>query len=199
MQRRRHTSAGFTLFEVAMVLVVTGVVVGGLWVVISSLFFEHNLNQLEKGITTTATRVRNFYRDRLIKNDSASLTNANLIQLDLIAPELGVNSPTISYNLAAVGAGTITLQSPGNCGGYFLSGGSGFSMTLINMATKACDQLVPRLAGTQGQAQGAGITAVLVGGKNVLGNNNQTYSLNPTAMETACQNNANVEICYQQF
>jgi len=204
------SQTGFTLLEAAMALVITGIVIGALWILSSNVFSTHSINQLEKGVVGTASRIRNFYRDRQIQNDktgnASNVNNVNFIGLDLIAPELpstvtsvtNGNPPvttytgTISFSPSFNGTGTVNITyDKNNCAPL---AANSFAMTLANMTKDGCNQLLPRLAGTGGAIQSNGVIGIFAGGTNNAIVNNAFVVGN-----TACTDGANVEICFAQF
>ncbi len=203
MRTHLHSKHGFTLLESALVLAISGLVIAGLWVVAANLFYNQRLDQLEKGIITTASHVRNFYRDRQMKNDQTTLTNTNFIQLDLVAPQLQSAAVTggLGHSLhsnANNGIGLITISyDAATCGVA-----NSFAMTLTNLTQDACTQLLPRLAGTRGKIQANGISQIMVGGTTIFTatttNNITMNDFNPTALETNCTDGVNAEICFAQ-
>ena len=206
MRNRLNLQAGFTLLEASLVLVITGIVIGGLWVLGSNLFFTQKVNLLEKGILTTATRIRNFYRDRQMQNDKtnnvSNINNTNFIQMDLIAPELASNTTTntISFSPAFNGPGTVNITYDiANCKPQ---AANSFAMSLINITQDACNQIVPSLVGTSGQIQSNNIVGLFIGSTNVLTatttNNITSYSFNPVTAEQNCVDGTTVEICFAQ-
>ena len=182
------SQAGLTLIETVVALAVAGLVVGAVWAVSARVKFNNDMNILEHGMTDTAAHIREFYKDRPF---DAGLNNASALDANLVSPDL-ISNATLQHNLGSSGAGAVTISSPGNCGNLF----NGFSIALTSLRADACNQLTAFLAGTSGAARSQNISAILVGGQDILGG---TQSFNITKAKAQCTEGATAEVCFQQY
>jgi len=191
---RIKNARGLTLLEVVIVLAITGLVIGAIWLVVADTMLHNQINQTERAITTTATRIRDFYRDRPINATTDPLNNTKAIAANLISPDLVVNSTTLQYK---IGQGGPVNVATNNCTGSFTNPTYGFEIELDFVPANACTQLATALAGTSSKIQSNGIIGLYIVGTNVI-IAGAPPTFDQASAQTKCANAATMEFCFVQ-
>ena len=92
----REPSRGFTLTEVAIVLGIVGIILGGIWAAAAQVYENHKVEAAENQILTIVHNVRSLYagRSSIEGGDlTAALVNAGVFPPDMIVVVNGVNVP----------------------------------------------------------------------------------------------------------
>lgn len=204
---RLSSPGGLTLLEVSVALAISGIVIGALWMVVSTTLFNQGVAKLEQGIINTSSRIREYFRDRPISVDAGAVTNVNMLGLNLVAPELIVNGG-IGYNLAVGGTNAITITyNNALCNPAGLASlSNNFLMTLFAVRDDACQTLLPDLIGSRAQIESRGIIRTMVSNQNVIttavAGGVTTYDFNQATAIKDCNltpaTGVTIQICFLQ-
>jgi len=189
---RIKNARGLTLLEVVIVMAITGLVIGAIWLVIADTTLQSQINQTERAIVTTATRIQDFYRDRPV--NATALTNTSVISTNLASPDWVINSTTLQYK---IGQGSTVNVATNNCTGSFTNPAYGFEIELDFVPANACTQLATALAGTSTKIQSNGLVGLYIGTQNVIiAGSPPTF--NQATAQTKCSTVATMEFCFVQ-
>jgi len=192
---RIKNARGLTLLEVVIVLAITGLVIGAIWLVIADTTLQSQINQTERAVITTATRIRDFYRDRPVNSAADPLNNTKAIAANLVSPDLVLNSTTLQYKIGQ--GSTVNVATTVNCTSSFTNPAYGFEIELDFVPANACTQLATALAGTSTKIQSNGIVGLYIGTQNVIiAGSPPTF--NQATAQTKCSTAATMEFCFVQ-
>lgn len=163
IRRRSRPQSGITLIELALVLGVAGILVGGIWVAASGAYEAHRVNQTVDQIRQIAENIRGRYAtaSTIPRQDFAAFTQAQAA-LDLFPAETklnpGVDPATCSVGTPCLFAHPWSSDTAGaNCGGTYCVGSidnllvvmqgntnSAFVIMLRELPQGACIKLASR-------------------------------------------------------
>ena len=163
-----HPRRGFTLTEMAIVMVVIGVVLGGIWIAVSGVNKSMKINQADRQLQVIVSNIRALYATR----GAISGTNMQDITIPLF------NAGIFPSDMPMVGAypqnpwgGATGINAQGNCfngpyGGGQCDSGS-FEIQVVNPGTRGawwqpvgavpCAALLASVTGTNADK---GLTAI---------------------------------------
>ena len=95
MQNRK---LGFTLLEVALVLSFAGLIIGGVFILVSTAMHNSQMNRLQSQIISTVQNVRSYAHR--VDVSTISLTTTNLNDLSLLPSDIANNG---TYYVDAIG------------------------------------------------------------------------------------------------
>ncbi|HRJ12751.1 MAG TPA: prepilin-type N-terminal cleavage/methylation domain-containing protein [Alphaproteobacteria bacterium] len=179
---------GITLLESAIALVIFGLIVAAVWVVYAKVSFNNNLGRTERGILETTVNIREYYRDRPMRNDGFNNTTA--INFGLISPELISSNGSIHY-LSPNGTGPLTVgASNAICGPtvdvYFL--------VMNNLSREGCNGIIVRLLGNRSKIADYNVFSASVNGVNPL---SAESDLDVRSVINSCVDNNTVVLCFR--
>ena len=166
---------GFTLVEVAIVLTIVGLVIGGIWLAASTVSNNQKKTALATDVLQIAQNIRNLYGNQSVTTglDNAAAIAAGAIPANLVTgtgtARNVFNSTADSTTIAAVG----TTQ---------------FSIQMVGIPRDACIELLTgRLAQNEQSATRIGLVAANGGGAapNLAG------GIDPTEAAATCPNALN--------
>ncbi len=145
---------GFTLIEIAIVLTIVGLIIGGIWIAAATVFSNNKTQLLTKDVIQVIQNTKTLFAGQGANavTDGLTITNlatAGVFPTDMITPTAGVIITPFSTQTAA---SDVTITSAGNTVGFAFN----------NIPSGACTQLLLTL-GSLNNIQKLGITG-LVGG-----------------------------------
>lgn len=149
----RQRARGFSIIELAIVLGVVGLVMGGVWVLAGKVRQTAKLQQTVEQVVAIAKNVRSFYQTRSCIGNGTQM------------PVLTAANPPVFPREMLAGAAAVDLWD----GAVVVGGADGacgylFSITFAALPTATCVELVPRL--TAGEAA-RGLRQALINGEAV--------------------------------
>ena len=150
MQKRVfRKSKGFTLTELAIVLGITGTVLGGIWEAASYAYLNSKLNQTVDDLMIIVSNVRAMYgmTGNMQQPNFTDITT-NLVGADIMPQTV----PIVGGRPYNVFGGQIKMESQGNCGGPWTLGSCDATSFEIEFFPPAgthnpCSALVTRILG----------------------------------------------------
>jgi len=110
---------GFTLVEVAVVLAILGVIIGGVWIISSDALGSHRKNRQAEQVISTVDAARNYLRHvDLLPVITTPLTTATASSLGILPSDVGpVGGPyddvyggAFTFATAPIGSQNVTIQ-----------------------------------------------------------------------------------------
>jgi prepilin-type N-terminal cleavage/methylation domain-containing protein len=142
---RQHHCQGFNLIEMAIVLGVVGLVMGGVWTVVQKVQQTTHLRQASEQIITINKNVRAYYQTRsCIANgdQTGALTAATVVPPVFPREMLAAGGVVHPWNGAVTVSGT-------NAGCDYQ-----YTLTLAGLPGGTCVELVPQLTGASEPSRG---------------------------------------------
>lgn len=133
---------GFTLTEVAIVMGVVGLILGGIWIAAAAVYTNHRVNTAYTQVMRIVQGTRALYASQALfpvsqqgTNITNNLKQAGIIPKDMINEEVGVG-----------------VKNPWSTGTrvYATTTRNGFAIFLRRIPQSACIQLVSKVAGPGG-------------------------------------------------
>jgi prepilin-type N-terminal cleavage/methylation domain-containing protein len=143
---KRNAKLGFTLIEIALVLGIVGLVVGGIFAAWGSVNAQNRIRSSQEQISLIISQIRNVYGNRaqLENTPGATFTNA-LIEAGLVS-ESWLDGNTLRNPFG----GTVVVTPDSSAGGAIMDG---INITLSNLARPECLRLSAEVLGV-GQREG---------------------------------------------
>lgn len=166
---------GFNLIEIAIVLAVIGLVIGGIYVAASSVTDNQRKQKAQAQLLTIVQNMRSAYANQIWSTTAptaAVLYNARIMPADVVPDS--TSAPT-----AFTGAfGAVSITAPST---------TDFGVAMAGVPKGACIDLISKNFGTVQQASQIGLTTITVGGTAV----NNTSGYTPAAASTSCSGSTN--------
>jgi len=204
-QMVRHSQQGFTLIEIAIVLTIVGLIIGGIWVAASTVFNNNKAQALAKDVIQAVQNTKTLFSSQGTSASTVGVTVTNLINAgvfptDMVTPNAGVLVTPFSTQSAVT---DVTVSAAP--GGTATSIGYAFN----NLPSSACTQLLITL-GSLNNIQKLGITGLNGGaspvapaaGGLIAAPVGVTTSVTATAAAGACANAGNtngVDVVFNVF
>lgn len=142
---RRKSRCGLTLTELAIVLCAMGLVMGGIWVVVSVVWDNFQTARLQQEVVTVAQNTRDYFVSigQIACVSGADLTatlnddNHRLIPAEMRAKPSDPNS-SINHALNAMGTSSSTGSFRVTCRLHNGMPGAGFRISLLGLKKKNC-------------------------------------------------------------
>ena len=169
---------GFNLIEIAIVLAVIGLVIGGIYVAASSVTENQRKQKAQSQLLTLVQNFRAAYANQSWTSSSAP-TNKELYYSHVIPADI-IPDDTTSPNTFTGAFGTVAI---GN------GGATDFTVTLNSVPQSACIDLIAKNFGTAAQVSQIGLTSIKAG---ATGATAVTAPYSVTNATTACVAGTNV-------
>jgi len=186
LRTQLHTQKGFTLIEIAIVLTIVGLIIGGIWLAASTVFSNNKTQALQKDVIQVIQNTKTLFAGQGSSAVTTGFTNANaatsgVVPSDMVTPTAGVlvtpfstQTAASDVNFSAPTATTVGLQ-------------------LLNIPSNACTQMLLTLGslnniqklGIVGLSGGAGAQTPAAGGL-VTGTVGVTTSVTAVNAAGAC-------------
>jgi len=180
----KQRQAGFSLIELAIVLGVVGVVMGGIWVVVGKVQQMARVKQTVEQVITLKKNVRDYYQSRACIPGDGVQTAALIGATPPVFPREMLD--TVAGAAFDAWNGNVTVESSviavGAC--TFL-----YTLTFTTLPPDICAQLVPQLTAageaarglTSAAINGVALTALPPNPTAIIGNANGQCGQNATA------------------
>lgn len=166
--KKNVNKRGFNLIEIAIVLAVIGLVIGGIYVAASSVTENQRKQKAQSQLLTIVQNMRAVYANQIWTTTAPTapvLYNARVMPADVV-PDSTTNPATFT---GAFGAVSITAPDANN-----------FGVSLAGLPKGACIDLITKNFGTAQQTDQIGLTNI-TNGTNAVGT---PYT--PATANTAC-------------
>lgn len=195
---RSQKSSGFTLTEIAIVLGITGSVLGAIWVAASGVYQNLRLSKATTELTQVAQSTKSFFTPQASTGDgSQELTQTlyivKLIPADMFDPSATASNPSTIIAHAPWSGSTMKIFSDTH-----VTAGDAFQILFVNIPPSACIGLI---TGNTGPSRDSGMTGVGVNptssGTAVSASAmNSVFPVTAPAAATAC-GDANSDVGFQ--
>jgi prepilin-type N-terminal cleavage/methylation domain-containing protein len=141
--KNNKRTRGFNLIEIAIVLAVVGIIVGGIYVAASSVYENNRKQEVQKQLLTIVQNMRAVYAGQVAIGTftTADAVAARIIPQDMIA--------TATTAINAYG-GAVTVANAGS---------TGFEVTFEDVSRGACTEMLMKTLSTAQIADNLGVTA----------------------------------------
>jgi len=204
-KRARRVGAGFSVTELAVVLAVSGILMGGIWVMVRSVWEYYERQHAVEEVANIVANVRSYYTGQIgIPHSGDATTTSNLIKMGIIPgsvqrsntgtctnpSNLCADTPWGEVHNGAIDAGgtlrvcdwvmgTSTACPTAASGG---TAGPFFAVALRGLTTGACISVAQKIATTAGAT---GLVEVNINGTNLV---QSGKGINPMAAADANTN-----------
>ncbi len=141
---------GFNLIEIAIVLAVIGIIVGGVYVAASSVYENNRKQKVQTQLLTLVQNIRAAYTGQPAFGGTGNFTEASAIS--------GGMAPTDMVNGTALFSpyGAVTILG--------VVAATTFYVDFAGLSAGACTEMVTKTSATQSTVNALGVTAVAIGG-----------------------------------
>lgn len=181
------SSRGFSLVEMAIVLTIVGIIIGGIGILMSTASNNMKINRLSQQVITMVENVRGYVRR--VDTDALDLRIADFDSLSLLPKDLG---PSTTYK-HAMGGDTVACAASGSKNLFCTSNASkGIAIILKSLKSDACTNVLIKLANS---ATDLGLTQYYVGSTK-FNSMPSDLAISTVAGSTACGsgNTVNLEL-----
>lgn len=150
--KKNKQNRGFNLIEIAIVLAVVGIIVGGIYVAASSVYENNRKQEVQKQLLTIVQNMRAVYAGQVSIGTfaTADAVAARIIPQDMINGSAAVN---------AYGGATTVANS----------GSTGFTVTMEDVSRGACTEMLMKTVSTAQIADALGVTGATAGSAVAIG------------------------------
>jgi prepilin-type N-terminal cleavage/methylation domain-containing protein len=166
---------GFTLIEVAIVLVIVGIVIGGIWVAAATVIGNNKNQTLSSGIIQFVQNIKALYASQP-GSTSTSLTVATAIAAGIVPANM--TDGTNIFDPFNPGTANITVVGAANTVDMKIG-------ALTTLPANACATLVTTI-GSAANVSKMGITTLNANGTSVLSGTAPNVSADPGTVATNC-------------
>jgi len=150
MKKNINSKRGFNLIEIAIVLAVIGLVIGGIYVAASAVTDNQRKQKAQSQLLNVVSNLRNAYAGQQVT--AAAVTGAALAAARVVPGDM---TPTAANALTFNGAyGVVTIAGAA----------SAFQITLASVSTSACVDFVSKNFSTVSARSQIGLTSLTVNG-----------------------------------
>lgn len=168
VKKNSKSIRGFNLIEIAIVLAVIGVIVGGVYVAASSVYENNRKQTAQTQLLNIVNNIRQLHSGQSSIDtafNTASAINANAVPADMVSGTTA-NSPY----------GSVVIAAPST---------STFSVQFQDLSKSSCIEMVSRIAGSSISATSMGVTSITVASSNYT-TAGGTIPITVTTLTSAC-------------
>ncbi|HEU0117108.1 MAG TPA: type 4 pilus major pilin [Alphaproteobacteria bacterium] len=197
MKRNLTSQSGFSLLEMAIVLTVIGVVLGGIWVLAVYAWERTRQERVAEEITSTVRNTRAYYAGQASVSGSfttlaATLGAANVFPGDMLRINSCTNGSNLCYDHpwsgaagnVATGSFSVCPWSPG-AGVFACSAGPTpyFAVELRSVPSASCMNLVARNSGSNAPS---GLIDVIINGTTSMAATGHAFPVRASDSSASC-------------